>query len=64
MTRPTLWFSLAGGVAILGYGISRLFAQPPDWVPMILGLLIVAFSISGISRSGAKKTGSDERDKS
>ncbi len=54
------WLSLIGGVLILGYGILRLLAQPqPDWIPMILGLLIVAFSISKMVKSMAKKEASD-----
>jgi CHASE1-domain containing sensor protein len=45
-----------GGIVILGYGIFRLLAQPqPDWVPMILGLLIVAFSVSKMVKSRAGK---------
>jgi len=50
------WLSLIGGIVILGYGIFRLLAQPqPDWVPMILGLLIVAFSVSKMVKSKAGK---------
>jgi CHASE1-domain containing sensor protein len=50
------WLSLIGGIVILGYGIFRLLAQPqPDWVPMILGLLIVAFSVSKMVKSRAGK---------
>ena len=50
------WLSLIGGILILGYGIFRLLAQPqPDWVPMILGLLIVAFSVSKMVKSRAEK---------
>jgi hypothetical protein len=50
------WLSLTGGVLILGYGVFRLVAQPPpDWTPMILGLLIVAFSVSKMMKSRAPK---------
>ncbi len=58
MSRSMQWLSLIGGILILGYGIFRLLAQPqPDWVPMILGLLIVAFSVSKMvkSRDGKEK---------
>ncbi|SPF39637.1 hypothetical protein SBDP1_250040 [Syntrophobacter sp. SbD1] len=55
MNRSTQWFSLVGGALILGYGIYRLISPPPDWVPMILGLLIVAFSISRIVKGRAEK---------
>jgi hypothetical protein len=60
MSRSTQWLSLTGGIAILGYGVFRLFASPqPDWVPLILGLLIVAFSVSRIVKSGAERKESD-----
>ncbi|MGA7492558.1 MAG: hypothetical protein WB930_06155 [Syntrophobacteraceae bacterium] len=56
MGRSMQWLSLIGGIVILGYGIFRLLAQPqPDWVPMILGLLIVAFSVSKMVKSRAGK---------
>ena len=56
MSRSMQWLSLLGGTVILGYGIFKLLAQPqPDWIPMILGLLIVAFSVSKMVRSGAEK---------
>jgi hypothetical protein len=47
--------SLIAGIVILGYGTVRLFAAPPDWVPMILGLLIVAFSVSKLMKSSTDK---------
>jgi lipid-A-disaccharide synthase-like uncharacterized protein len=40
------WFSLIGGVVIFSYGLFKY-----DWIPMILGLLIVAFSISKMMKS-------------
>lgn len=46
------WLSLAGGVVILGYGLYRL-----DGIPLILGLLIVAFSVSKMMKSKAEKSG-------
>lgn len=51
----TQWLSLIGGIVILGYGTVRLLATPPDWVPMILGLLIVAFSLSKLTKGRADK---------
>jgi len=59
MSQPLQWLSLIGGVVILAYGIFRLFATQPDWIPMVLGLLIVAFSVSKIvkSRGGSKESG-------
>ena len=62
MSRSMQWLSLIGGILILGYGIFRLLAQPqPDWIPMILGLLIVAFSVSKMMKSSA---GKEEQDRS
>ncbi len=50
MSRSMQWLSLWGGVLVLGYGVYRLFIQP-DWIPIVLGLLIMAFSVSRILRS-------------
>ncbi len=62
MSRSMQWLSLIGGILILGYGIFRLLAQPqPDWIPMILGLLIVAFSVSKMVKSRAGKEEQDRR---
>ncbi len=61
MSRSMQWLSLMGGIVILGYGIFKLLAQPPEWIPMILGLLIVAFSVSKIVKSRAEKEESDRR---
>ena len=36
---------------ILGYGVFKLFQPQPEWVPMILGLLIMAFSVSLMAKS-------------
>lgn len=51
------WLSLTGGVLIFGYGIFRL-----DWIPMILGFLIVAFSVSKMMKSRAEKEESSRKD--
>ena len=40
---------------ILGYGITKLFEPQPDWIPMILGVLIVAFSASRMVKSRTGK---------
>ena len=50
MGQPMQWLSLTGGVIIFGYGLFRF-----DWVPIILGLLIVAFSVSKMVKSKAPK---------
>ncbi|MDR3567124.1 MAG: hypothetical protein P4L43_03765 [Syntrophobacteraceae bacterium] len=49
MGQSMQWLSLTGGVIIFGYGIFKL-----DWVPLILGLLIVAFSVSKMMKSKEK----------
>ncbi len=59
MGRSMQWLSLTGGILILGYGIYRLLQPQPDWIPMILGLLIVAFSVSKMVKSREKKGQSD-----
>ncbi|MGC8491199.1 MAG: hypothetical protein ACP5SH_05620 [Syntrophobacteraceae bacterium] len=51
------WLSLIGGVVIFGYGLFRL-----DGVPLILGLLIVAFSISKMMKSKTEKSGPKRKD--
>jgi hypothetical protein len=56
------WLSLTGGILILGYGVFKLFAPQPEWVPMVLGLLIIAFSVSLLAKSRAGKGDSDQRD--
>jgi hypothetical protein len=65
MSRSTQWIALTGGIVILGYGIFKLLAPPqPDWIPMILGLLIVAFSVSKIMKSRSEEGKRDESDRS
>jgi hypothetical protein len=51
MSPLTQWMSLVAGVGILVYGVVKLFAEK-DWVLFILGLLIVAFSLSKIFKTG------------
>lgn len=63
MSGPMQWFSLIAGIVILGYGMFRLLDQPrPAWIPMILGLLIVAFSVSAMVKSRGKKGNGSRRD--
>ena len=64
MSRSMQWLSLTGGIVILVYGVFKVFAQPPEWIPMILGLLIVAFSISKMTKGRAAKEESDRRNRS
>jgi multidrug transporter EmrE-like cation transporter len=56
------WLSLAGGILILGYGILKLFESQPEWIPMILGVLIIAFSVSMMIKSREEKEESDQSD--
>ncbi len=51
------WLSLIGGVVIFLYGVIRL-----DGTPLILGLLIVAFSVSKMMKSKAEKGGPKRKD--
>ena len=44
------WLSLVGGIVIFLYGVFK-----SDWVLIILGLLIVAFTVSKMIRSGRGK---------
>ncbi len=50
MSRSTQWLSLIAGIMILIYGIIMLFKKM-DWIPFVLGLLIVAFSASKMVKS-------------
>jgi len=54
MSPLTQWLSLIAGVGILVYGIVKLFAEK-DWVLFILGLLIVAFSLSKMFKTRTGK---------
>lgn len=57
MSRGTQILSLLGGCVVVGLGGMRLY-QDGEWVLLILGLLIVAFTLSSIARS--YREGSDE----
>ena len=50
MSRGMQWVSLFGGSILTLYGVMKLY-QDADWVLMVLGLLIVGFTISNMSRS-------------
>ncbi len=54
MDRKTRWICLLAGCVLLAFGIQKLY-QEGDWVPAILGVLIVAFSISGILKDRQKR---------
>jgi hypothetical protein len=56
------WLSLGAGVGILVYGVVKLFGEK-DWVLFVLGLLIVAFTLSKMFRTGGVWGTSAERNK-
>ncbi len=47
MDVKALWVCLLAGCSLLLYGVRELYLRG-DWIAFILGLLIVAFSFSGI----------------
>jgi hypothetical protein len=53
MDRKTFWLSLVAGCFLFLYGIKELY-QKGDWVVFMLGLLIIAFSASGIFKTRQK----------
>ncbi len=61
MNPSTQWLSLIAGVAIFLYGIKKLFEG--DWIPFVLGFLIVAFSVSKILKTRAAKGNTADRNK-
>jgi hypothetical protein len=56
MTRGTQLLSLLGGSVVVLLGGMKLYREG-EWILLILGLLIVAFTLSNIARSS--KPGSD-----
>jgi type III secretory pathway component EscS len=53
MGQSAQYLSMVAGVVILFYGITKLFEQ--DYIPFILGLLIVAFTLSKMVKSRTGK---------
>ncbi|MHC1729902.1 MAG: hypothetical protein AB9866_28530 [Syntrophobacteraceae bacterium] len=60
MSRSTQWLSLTGGILIFAYGLMKAFDG--DWVPFILGLLIVAFTLSKMIKTRAGKEEPSDQD--
>jgi len=54
MNQKTRWICLAAGCVILVLGFKKLY-EAGDWVLVILGALIVAFSASGIMKGKQKR---------
>jgi hypothetical protein len=47
MSRSNKWICLGGGIFLLLLGIKRM-VQEGDWIPLILAVLIIGFSVSSI----------------
>jgi uncharacterized membrane protein HdeD (DUF308 family) len=54
MSRRSQWLSLFGGCVVLVLGIMELYQQG-KWVLVILGLLIIAFTISNVVKNRLKE---------
>jgi len=54
MDRKTQWVSLVAGCLLLVYGMKKLY-QEGDWVIVIIGLLIMAFTVSSMLRGKHKE---------
>lgn len=50
MSRRMQWMSLFGGSFLTLFGLMKLY-QEADWVLLVLGLLIVGFTISNMTKS-------------
>ncbi|MCE5333380.1 MAG: hypothetical protein LLG06_02200 [Desulfobacteraceae bacterium] len=59
MSPSTQWLSLIAGIAILVYGITMIFQG--DWIPFILGILIVAFTVSKMLKTKAAKNAHSDK---
>ena len=49
MSRKFLWVSLLGGSLLVPFGIKKLY-QEGDWVLLLLGVLIIAFTLSAMAK--------------
>jgi hypothetical protein len=49
MSRKFQWIYLLGGGLLLPFGVKRLY-QEGDWVLLILSVLIIAFTLSAMSK--------------
>jgi hypothetical protein len=54
MTRRTQWLSLSGGGVVVVIGLIELFSEGKG-ILLILGLLIVAFTLSNMMRNRQKE---------
>jgi hypothetical protein len=53
MSRANKWICLGGGVFLLLLGV-KYIVQESDWIPAILAVLIIGFSVSGIIKDRRK----------
>jgi hypothetical protein len=56
MDRKTRLFSLIAGCFLLLYGMKKLYEEG-DWVLVIIGVLIVAFTVSNMMRNRRRSDG-------
>ena len=54
MNRTTQWLSLIAGFSLLLYGISKLYLVG-EWVLFVLAILIIAFTLSSMSKNESGK---------
>jgi hypothetical protein len=50
MNRTTQWLSLIAGICLLLFGISKLVLAG-EWVLFVLAVLIIAFTLSSMSKN-------------
>lgn len=60
MSRGTQLLSMLGGIAVVVLGGMRLY-QEGEWMLLILGILIIAFTLSSISRTSQGKDDDDPK---
>jgi hypothetical protein len=54
MNRTTQWLSLVAGIFLALYGISKLYLAG-EWMLFIISVLIIAFTLSSMSRSKSQE---------
>jgi hypothetical protein len=60
MSRKFLWISLLGGGLLVPFGIKKLY-QDGDWGLLILSVLIIAFSTSGMAKKSSDDASNPEK---
>jgi hypothetical protein len=54
MSRSTQWLSLVAGICLLLVGIAKLY-MVGEWVLLVLAALIIAFTLTSMSKSRQKE---------